>query len=319
MRVAPLVRPLAVPLALLVAFWSIAIGLARALDAPFLLFNFGYIGTSVALGMGLYATLPRARKALGRRLALVLVGGYMLGYVGLGLQENVQLEGFFSYLLAGFFSGSLIHCAVAKVFGPLLWGRGWCGWACWTAMVLDLLPWTQSPGRVASAPRGLRSAHFAASLGLVAALWVAGYRVTSHGAHALAWLVAGNALYFGAGIGLAALLRDNRAFCKHLCPVTVPLRAGSRFSLLKVAGDASACTGCGACTKQCPMDVRVPDYVRAGERVLSTECVFCQSCITACPKRALRLSFGLDASASERLRLRGEPCARPRPALPRAA
>lgn len=30
-------------------------------------------------------------------------------------------------------------------------------------------------------------------------------------------------------------------------------------------------------------------------------------------------SFDLDAFGSERLRLQGEPCARPRPALPRAA
>ena len=25
--------------------------------------------------------------------------------------------------------------------GPLIFGRGWCGYACWTAMILDLLPY----------------------------------------------------------------------------------------------------------------------------------------------------------------------------------
>lgn len=319
MRARTVLRQLTVPMLILVAFWSIAIALSRALHAPFFLFNFGYIGTSVALGMGLYATLPRARKHIGRRLALLLVGGYMLGYVGLGLQENIQIEGFFSYLLAGFFSGSLIHYAVAKVFGPLLWGRGWCGWACWTAMVLDLLPWKQSPGRAPGAPRGLRTAHFVLSLALVLALWSIGYRVTSHGEDALAWLLGGNLLYFGAGIALAAALRDNRAFCKYLCPVAVPLQAGARLSLLKIAGDAASCSGCGACSKQCPMDVRIPDYVRAGERVLSTECVFCQSCINSCPKHALRISFGFDAGSGQRLRHRGEPFARPDRAPARAA
>ncbi len=36
-----------------------------------------------------------------------------------------------------------IHYAVAKIFGPLIFGRGWCGFACWTAMVLDFLPYKE--------------------------------------------------------------------------------------------------------------------------------------------------------------------------------
>ena len=27
-----------------------------------------------------------------------------------------------------------------KVFGPIIWGRGFCGWACWTAAILEWLP-----------------------------------------------------------------------------------------------------------------------------------------------------------------------------------
>ena len=53
----------------------------------------------------------------------------------------MQIEGFWYYLFAGVFEAATIHYAVAKIFGPLIFGRGWCGYACWTAMVLDLLPY----------------------------------------------------------------------------------------------------------------------------------------------------------------------------------
>lgn len=39
----------------------------------------------------------------------------------------------------------------------------------------------------------------------------------------------GNALYYALGIALAFALRDNRAFCKYICPVTVFLKPASYF------------------------------------------------------------------------------------------
>lgn len=47
----------------------------------------------------------------------------------------MQIEGFWYYLFTGVFEAATIHYAVAKIFGPLIFGRGWCGYACWTAMV----------------------------------------------------------------------------------------------------------------------------------------------------------------------------------------
>ena len=38
----------------------------------------------------------------------------------------------------------IVFEAVAKIFGPLIFGRGFCGYACWTAMVLDFLPYKTS-------------------------------------------------------------------------------------------------------------------------------------------------------------------------------
>jgi hypothetical protein len=139
-------KELRVPLIIFLTFWAIAIGLWKTSGNIFFLFNFGYIGTAVGVGIGLYVLLPRKKKPTGRRFAQLLVGIYMLGFLGVFKIENMQLEGFFFYLLSGFFSGSVIHYLVAKIFGPVLFGRGFCGWACWTAMALDFLPYKRQEG-----------------------------------------------------------------------------------------------------------------------------------------------------------------------------
>jgi len=83
----------------------------------------------------------------GRVLVQVGVGSYMLLYPGILMGENMQIEGFWYYLFLGTFQSAVIHYFVAKIFGPLFFGRGWCGYACWTSMVLDMLPYRISEGR----------------------------------------------------------------------------------------------------------------------------------------------------------------------------
>ena len=110
-------KNLRAPLILLLSFWSIAIILWQASGNIFYLFNFGYIGTAVGLGIGLYVILPNKKKPSGRRFAQLLIGIYMLGFLGIVKMENMQLEGFFFYLISGFFAGSVIHYLVAKILG----------------------------------------------------------------------------------------------------------------------------------------------------------------------------------------------------------
>jgi polyferredoxin len=296
-------KKLQVPAALMLIFWAVAITLWRRTGTIFYLFDIGYIGTSLGLGMGLYALLSRRKKPIGRRLAQFLVGVYMVGFLGLFVYQNMQLEGLFFFLCTGIFSGAIIHYSIAKLFGPLIFGRGFCGWACWTAAVLDLLPFDRSKGWVPGPWKWMRYVHFALSLGLVATLvFLLGYR--PWGMAPVRWLLAGNLLYYASGISLAYLLRDNRAFCKYLCPVPVLMKLGSRFALLKVSGASEHCNQCMACVKVCPMDIRIPDYIAAGQRVLSTECILCNTCVSACPTNTLAVSWGLDISKRELLQLR---------------
>ena len=104
-------------------FYAVAIVLWQTTGGLFYLFNFIYIGTSIGVGMGTYALLPKNKKNRGRKLSQLLVGGYLLGLLGFIARENMQLEGFYFYLLAGIFAGAVIHYMVAKVAGPLIFNR----------------------------------------------------------------------------------------------------------------------------------------------------------------------------------------------------
>ena len=266
------------PAFLLAVFEAIAIALWLTKNNLFYLLNFSYIGFSVALGVFLFQGGYRHA----RRVAQLLVGLYMLVYLGLIRRENMQIEGFWYYLFTGTFEAATIHYAVAKIFGPLLFGRGWCGYACWTAMVLDFLPYKTPRG-----PRRklgwIRYIAFAMSLVFVLALFAA-HAANMERIMFLAF-IAGNLLYYAVGIALAFLFKDNRAFCKYICPVTVFLKPMSYFALLRVKCDPAKCVSCGKCKRVCPMEVDVTDNSR--RRKNGTECILCFECAKNCPKGAL--------------------------------
>ena len=119
---------------MLVVFEAVAITLWLTKHNIFYLFNFSYIGVSISLGLFLFIR----KYKYARRVVQLLVGLYMLVYLGLICGENMQIEGFWYYLFTGVFEAATIHYAVAKIFGPLIFGRGWCGYACWTCTVTDL-------------------------------------------------------------------------------------------------------------------------------------------------------------------------------------
>ena len=131
---------LLVPGVVMLAFLALGIVGWRSSGMIMPLFFFGYIGLAVGVGLGLYAALPKKKKPLGRRLSLFLVGTFLVGFAAIANGENMQLEGLFFGLLGGVVQAAVVHYLIAKIFGPMLFGRIWCGWACWTVMVLDLLP-----------------------------------------------------------------------------------------------------------------------------------------------------------------------------------
>lgn len=268
----------ALPVIMLLIFETIAVTLWLTLDNIFYLFNFSYIGISIALGIFLFIK----KYDYARRVTQLLVGLYMLIYLGLICNENMQIEGFWYYLFTGVFEAATIHYAVAKIFGPIIFGRGWCGYACWTAMVLDFLP-----NKVPKEPRKnigwIRYITFVISLIFVAALFLS---KVGNIERIMFWsFIVGNILYYAIGILLAYLFKDNRAFCKYICPVTVFLKPMSYFALLRIKCDESKCVSCGKCKQICPMNVDITDNSR--KRKNGTECILCFECKNNCPKNAL--------------------------------
>jgi polyferredoxin len=318
----------------LVLFYLIAVGFWLLFHEVFYLYNFIIIGTSIGVGLGLWPLLPKNKKHIARKLCQALVGGYMflglgLGFVSLGdgviRPENMQIEGFWFLLLGGVFAASVMHYTIAKIAGPFLFGRTWCGWTCWTAGILDVLPWQKSPGRLHPRWGFLRYVFFILSAGLVFFLVFVGNYTAQSTAGIVDltgkihldyvyksllyvpqfwWFAAGNFVYYLVGIVLAAVLRDNRAFCKYVCPITVFLKLGGRFSLLRIKAKGE-CTDCGKCESVCPMDVKITEYVGKGARVKSTECILCMTCVNSCPRNILAPSFGFDVTTKEYLNNRG--------------
>ncbi len=260
-------------------FEAVAIVLWLALDDFFYLLNFTYIGSAIAVGLALYA----GKWKYARNAVQFAVGTYMLVYLGLICRENMQLEGLWYYLFLGVFEAAVIHYAVAKIFGPLVFGRGWCGYACWTAMVLDLLPYKR-PELPRRSWGYVRYVVFAVSLAYVVMLFVLHVPELER----IMWFsfIAGNLTYYAVGIVLAYICRDNRAFCKYICPVTVFLRPMSRFALFRVRLDAERCISCGKCERICPMSIPVSSAAITGESAV--ECILCLKCVEECPQGALK-------------------------------
>ncbi|MCC6615166.1 MAG: 4Fe-4S binding protein [Anaerolineae bacterium] len=287
-----------------VSFWTLVVlqWYFTGEIAPVLLIAYGpaSIGGSVAF----FIALPRQRRTFGRRIVLIITGSFLVGIAFASRRGNMQIEGLFFGLLTSLSLPVILHYGIAKIFGPLVMGRIWCGWACWYSMVYDLLPYKSGDRLISPRSGWLRYAHFGLSLALVLGLWfVFGYRDGALGETGQHWFFVGLLLYHLIGVGLAIALHDNRAFCKYLCPIAVPLKTVSRYSLLKLKGEQTLCAACQTqvCIKVCPMNIRIPDYVLDSKRVLSTECTLCLECMNTCPDDALKLAFGFDVGGDERL------------------
>lgn len=265
---------------ILCIFEAVAITLWLTKDNLFYLFNFTYIGLSIALGLLLYT--KKVKHA--RRIVQFLVGCYMLVYLGIISNENMQIEGFWYYLFTGVFEAATIHYAVAKIFGPLLFGRGWCGYACWTAMILDLLPY-KAPAKPRKKIGFVRYIAFAISFVFVALLFM--LRAGNLEKIMFWCFLIGNVIYYTVGIVLAYRLKDNRAFCKYVCPITVFLKPMSYYSAIRITCDHTKCVSCGKCKKVCPMNVDMTDNARSRQN--GTECILCMECVDKCPQKALKL------------------------------
>ncbi|MDR2967770.1 MAG: 4Fe-4S binding protein [Methanobacteriaceae archaeon] len=225
-------------------------------------------------------------KKYGRTIVQWGVGLYMLVLVGFIAMENMQLSGFFYYLFLGVFQAAVIHYLIAKIGGPVLFGRGWCGYACWTGMILDILPFKTPKSHERIANLGLvRYLVFLITLLFVSALF---YLNVPNLAYIMFLVfIAGNLLYYAIGIVLAYIFKDNRAFCKYVCPIVTFLKPFSYYSLIRIKTNEETCTKCNLCIDSCPMDVDILNNKRS--RKYGTECILCLECLKECPNNSINI------------------------------
>ena len=110
-----------IPLGMWTVFEIVAVTLWLSKKNLFYLLNFSYIGTSISLGLLLFQL--NSRHA--RRIVQLMVGLYMLIYLGLICRENIADRGLLVLSVSGRVrGGGTIHYAVAKILGPLLLRTG---------------------------------------------------------------------------------------------------------------------------------------------------------------------------------------------------
>ena len=74
----------------------------------------------------------------------------------------------------------------------------------------------------------------------------------------------------------------SRFFCRYFCPLGAFYALFNRFALYQMESDKAKCTGCGACSRHCPMALDVPKQLCSGE------CIRCGQCMEHCPEQAIR-------------------------------
>ena len=74
-----------------------------------------------------------------------------------------------------------------------------------------------------------------------------------------------------------------RAFCRFICPLGAIYGMFNKLSLIGIKVDFDKCMGCGACIRNCKMDVK-----RVGDR----ECIHCGCCIDKCAAKAVSMKAG---------------------------
>lgn len=79
---------------------------------------------------------------------------------------------------------------------------------------------------------------------------------------------------------IGSMLYD-RFFCKYLCPMGAVYGIISKFSPSKITRNEDKCINCNLCSKNCPVNIDVAHL----DKVTSSECLGCQSCVLSCPKK----------------------------------
>jgi ferredoxin-type protein NapH len=206
----------------------------------------------------------------------------------------------------GIINGSLVMFGLMFV-SSLFLGRAWCGWVCPGGGMQEIVePVNNHPVRPAKID-WIKWLIWIPWVSLIA--WLAfragGYtqvnllHLTENGFsvdepvkyityYLVVFLIIGLAVVFG-----------RRASCHTICWMAPFMMIGrwirNRFGWpsLGLTANASACSDCKLCTKNCPMSLDVNAMVQM-EKMEHPECILCGTCVDNCSKKAIRYSFSAE-------------------------
>ncbi|MCQ2572885.1 MAG: 4Fe-4S dicluster domain-containing protein [Treponema sp.] len=95
---------------------------------------------------------------------------------------------------------------------------------------------------------------------------------------------------------IPAVIHGKRANCHYICWMAPFMILGYQFGKLihipqlKIKAKKSNCTGCGRCSKKCPMALDVKKISQNGF-IKSSECINCGVCISECQNNVLKYSI----------------------------
>jgi polyferredoxin len=205
--------------------------------------------------------------------------------------------------MSGIVSGSLIMFGL-MFLSSLFLGRAWCGWVCpgggmqeiaepvnrrpvngskndWIKWVI-WIPWISLIVWMAVQAGGYSRVNFLH-------LTDTGISVDEPFKYITFYLIVG--LFVG-----LAMFFGRRAGCHTICWMAPFMMIGRwirnrlGWASLRLAADASACSNCKRCTKNCPMSLDVNAMVQV-EQMEDAECILCGTCVDNCAKSAISYSF----------------------------
>jgi polyferredoxin len=273
-------------------FTFVAVIVSFIQQNPYYFALFLTIGTISSIHEYFISKYPEFRQK--SRIALqCFIGIFILfGMISLRSGVNFQFVEIFFDLAAGIISGAFIQFFVARLFLPFFFGNAFCSRACWSGAVFEL---TQHVGRKVKKekPRSALLAWSYLIILIILALFIA---QTNNPAldtpTRKLWLLSENALIIFAAF-LLSMSFGTRSYCRLLCPFLTLSSLFSKFSIFKITPVAQdACTGCGLCSKACPMYIDVSGFVQQNKRINDSLCILCERCVSSCPNNCIQLLPG---------------------------
>jgi len=209
----------------------------------------------------------------------------------------------------GVINGSLAMFALMFV-SSLFLGQLWCGWVCPAAGLQEMVEPVNRKAVSGHKIDWIKWVVWIPWISLITwlALRAGGYQridllLNTQNGISLAGtaerpIVFAYVIYYGVIaliFGLAAFV-GRRGFCHTVCWMAPFMMIGRwlrnrlPWPALHLQANASACTDCKTCTRNCPMSLDVNAMVQA-EKMENSECVLCGMCIDHCPSKAIRYKF----------------------------